>query len=152
MAEGEGGRQVREDSGAIVGSGGPRVMRRKRERDAFKDISNDEQISLTEHGEAAASNRRARAPRRTLPPPMAPARRTTLRRSRRLADQPAHEEEQVSTGTDNAERGMSCDEDLEGAVVDLSFEGDHDDIHWPVGYSVEGSSSRQVRDSSRRGE
>ncbi|CAM9550645.1 unnamed protein product, partial [Choristocarpus tenellus] len=119
----------------VVGSGGPRP-KRKRERSISKGIDSDDCRCVMDQ-EVAASNHRVRAPPRTLPP-MAPARRTTLRRSRRLnAKQSSHEEELTNIAGGNEESDISCDEDLEGTVVDLSFEVDTDDAHvgWESGSS-----------------
>lgn len=74
---------------------------------------------------------------------MAPARRASVRRSRRLSEQQpsapgsdgartksAEDRSQGKRGVGGDEGGMSCDEDLEGMVVDLSFEGVADDPTW----------------------
>lgn len=126
----------------------------------------------------SSSGRRASGHRRPSPTvPMAPARRGSVRvrRSRRLSEQQSTASGKnggvtgtagasgangdaigragmnagvTSGGIEEDEGGMSCDEDLEGTVVDLSFEGVADDSEWrePDGQtaataSVSGASS-----------
>lgn len=139
----------------------------KRRRDVLQDISEDHTVNgelVPQKLQASAgSSRRASLPA-TIP--MAPARRVSVRRSRRLSEQqPAASgragASRVATssasssggggsgtggvpGSRNSEgeddAGMSCDEDLEGTIVDLSFEGVTD---YP-------STSSLWRDSGRR--
>lgn len=120
----------------------------KRRRDVLQDISEEHAVngeSVPQKLQASAgSSRRASLPANI---PMAPARRVSVRRSRRLSEQQPAASGRVgasrvatssagstggsgtsgipgsqdSEGEDHA--GMSCDEDLEGTIVDLSFEG-----------------------------
>ena len=115
----------------------------KRRRDVLQDISEEHyvngEVMRQKQQSSAGSSRRASMPSSI---PMAPARRVSLRRSRRLSEQqPPASGRAGATGAatsgggsssggslgiresdeeDNA--GMSCDEDLEGTIVDLSFE------------------------------
>lgn len=131
----------------------------KRKRDVLQDISEEHGSNgSAKQQSASSSGRRASAPRRSSPmAPMAPARRASVRvrRSRRLSEQQSSSTRStgsmglarvsgtgsealsragVSSGTTASsaedEGGMSCDEDLEGMVVDLSFEGVADDSAW----------------------
>lgn len=161
------------DSGANHASAGGG----KRKRDVLQDISEEHSCNggstrqQQQQASASASRRSQQAPRR--PSPMAPARRSSVRRSRRLSEQqPSAAGGRVGgraagtaaagasgggggngRGDSEAEAdedgGMSCDEDLEGMVVDLSFDGVADDSGWRETGSS--GSSRQAAAASSGG-
>lgn len=132
----------------------------KRKRDALQDISEDHSTNgFGRHSSASSSGRRGPGHRRSSPmAPMAPARRSSVRvrRSRRLSEQQSSNSRNGAnsgaagasgtggeaigrggggsgasgSGIEEDDGGMSCDEELEGMVVDLSFEGVADDSSW----------------------